>query len=84
MIAGQQKYKVKQVMPKKPFLYCEETDTKIYANDVVTISTHPETKWIVKNGWYSVVDSQKNGWHFISIEDRSILSIDQIDIKDIT
>ena len=71
-------------MPKKPFLYCEETDTKIYANDVVTISTHPETKWIVKNGWYSVDGNQKNGWYFISIEDRSIISIDQIDIKDIT
>ena len=70
-------------MPNKPFLYCEETDTKIYANDVVTISTHPETKWIVKNGWYSVDGNQKNGWYFISIEDRSIISIDQIDIKDI-
>lgn len=68
----------------KDFLYCEETDTKIYANDVVTISTHPETKWIVKNGWYSIDHNQKNGWYFISIEDRSILSIDQIDIKDIT
>lgn len=71
-------------MPKKTFLYCEETDTKIYKNDVVTISTHPETKWIVKNGWYSVDGNQKNGWHFVSIEDKSILPIDQVDIKDIT
>lgn len=71
-------------MPKKTFLYCEETDTKIYKNDVVTISTHPETKWIVKNGWYSVGGNQKNGWHFVSIEDKSILPIDQVDIKDIT
>lgn len=71
-------------MPKKPFLYCEETDTKIYANDVVTISTYPNTKWLVKNGWYSVDHKQKNGWYFVSIEDRSIISIDQVDIKDIT
>lgn len=71
-------------MSKRTFLYCEETDTKIYANDVVTISTHPETKWIAKNGWYSVDHNQKNGWYFISIEDRSIISIDQIDIKNIT
>lgn len=68
----------------KDFLYCEDTDTKIYANDVVTISTHPETKWIVKNGWYSVESKKKNGWYFVSIEDRSIISIDQVDIKDIT
>lgn len=71
-------------MAKKDFLYCEETDTKIYANDVITISTHPETKWIVKNGWYLVGSKQKNGWYFISVEDRSIISIDQVDIRDIT
>ena len=68
----------------KDFLYCEQTDTKIYANDVVTISTRPDTKWIVKQGWYSVDNKRKNGWYFVSIEDRSIISIDQVDIKDIT
>ena len=68
----------------KDFLYCEQTDTKIYANDVVTISTYPDTKWLVKHGWYSVDNNRKNGWYFISIEDRSIISIDQVDIKDIT
>lgn len=68
----------------KAFLYCEETDTKIRSNDVVSISTYPNTKWIVKNGWYKIGTAQKRGWHFISITDKTILPIDLVDIKDIT
>ena len=71
-------------MAKRDFLYCEETDTKIYQNDVVTISTYPSVKWIAKCGWYSVAGIQKSGWYFISIADKTILPVDQIDIKDIT
>ena len=68
----------------KDYLYCEETDTKIYVNDVVTIASYPDTKWLVKNGWHIFNGRQKNGWYFVSIEDKSILPIDQVDIKDIT
>lgn len=67
----------------KAFLYCEETDTKIRSNDVVSISTYPNTKWIVKNGWYKIGTAQKRGWYFISLSDKSILSIDSVDIKTI-
>lgn len=71
-------------MAKKDFLYCEETDTKIRNNDVVSISTYPDVKWIAKNGWYKIGSAQKNGWYFISISDKTILPIDLVDIKDIT
>ena len=68
----------------KDFLYCEETDTKIYSNDVVSISTYPNTKWIVKQGWYTIGSARKHGWYFVSILDKTIISIDIIDIRDIT
>ena len=71
-------------MAKKDFLYCEETDTKIRNNDVVSISTYPDVKWIAKNGWYKIGSAQKNGWYFVSISDKTILPIDLVDIKDIT
>lgn len=71
-------------MAKKDFLYCEETDTKIRNNDVVSISTYPDAKWIAKNGWYKIGTAQKNGWYFISIADKTVLPIDMVDIKDIT
>lgn len=70
-------------MPKD-FLYCEETDTKIYSNDVVSISTHPDTKWIAKQGWYTIGSARKHGWYFVSILDKTLISIDVVDIQDIT
>jgi len=71
-------------MAKKDFLYCEETDTKIRNNDVVSISTYPNVKWIVKNGWYKIGTAQKRGWYFVSIADKTVLPIDLVDIKDIS
>lgn len=68
----------------KDFLYCEETDTKIYSNDVVTISSFPDVKFIAKNGWYKIGTAQKNGWYFINIADRTIIPADQVNIEDIT
>ena len=70
-------------MAKRDFLYCEETDTKIYPNDVVTISTYPNVKWIAKNGWYTVGTAQKKGWYFVSIADKTIISVDTININTI-
>ena len=68
----------------KNFLYCEETDTKIYSNDVVVISSYPNDKFIAKQGWYKLGTAQKHGWYFISLSDKSILPIDLVDIRDIT
>lgn len=68
----------------RDFLYCEETDTKIYANDVVTITTYPNVKWIAKNGWYKVGTAQKKGWYFVSIADKTIIAVDSININTIT
>lgn len=68
----------------KDFLYCEETDTKIFPNDVVSISTYPDTKWVAKQGWYFIGTARKYGWYFISLADKSIISIDVVDIVYIT
>jgi len=71
-------------MPKKPFLYCEETDTRVYVNDFVTISTYPNIKYIAKYGWYTVGDARKKNWYFVSIADKSILPVDAIDLTAIS
>ena len=68
----------------KDYLYYEATDTKIYSNDVVTISSYPDVKFIAKNGWYKLGTAQKNGWYFINIATRSIIPIDDINIEEIT
>jgi len=68
----------------KDFIYCESTDTKIYSNDIVTISSYPDVKFIAKRGWYKIGTAQKNGWYFINIVDRTIIPVDQINIEEIT
>lgn len=68
----------------KDFLYCEETDTKIYSGDVVTISSYPDVKFIAKKGWYKLGTAQKNGWYFINIADRTIIPVENINITEIT
>lgn len=68
----------------RDFLYCEETDTKIYPNDIVSISTYPNIKWIAKRGWYKIDTIQKNGWYFVSIADKTIIPADQVDITAVT
>ena len=70
-------------MAKKDFLYCEETDTKVYANDIVLISSYPDAKFIAKKGWYKLGTSQKNGWYFVNISDRSIVPMDLVSIENI-
>lgn len=69
-------------MPKD-FLYCEETDTKIYSGDIVTISPFSDIRFVAKLGWYKLGPAQKNGWYFVDVSDRSIIPVDNIDIKDI-
>ena len=64
----------------KDFLYCEETNTRIYPNDILTISTYPNVKYIAKFGWYRLGTAQKNGWYFISIMDKSILPVEAVDL----
>lgn len=67
----------------KDFLYCEETDTKIYSGDIVTISSYPDVKFIAKKGWYKLGTAQKNGWYFINIIDKTIIPIEQITLSDV-
>ena len=64
----------------KDYLFCEETNTRIYPNDILTISTYPNVKYIAKCGWYKLGTAQKNGWYFVSIADKSILPIESIDL----
>lgn len=74
---------IKRLIMAKDFLYCEQTDTKVYSGDIVTISPFSDVRFIAKKGWYKLGSAQKNGWYFVNISDRSIIPVDNIDIKDI-
>lgn len=67
----------------KNFLYCEETDTRIFPDDVVIISSFSNVKFIAKQGWYMYNSVRKNGWYFVSLADKSVVPIDDVDIRDI-
>ena len=65
------------------FLYCEDTDTKLYSNDVVTISSYPDVKFILKEGWYNINGTNQRGWYFLSMSDKSIIPIAQVDLTEV-
>ena len=67
----------------RDFLFCEDTDTKLYSNDIVTISSYPNVKFIIKNGWYNFGGSNQRGWYFLSLTDKSIIPVDQIDLTEV-
>ena len=68
----------------KDYLYCEETDTKLYSGDVISISSYSDVKFIIKKGWYKLGTAQKNGWYVVNISTRNILPIEVINITEIT
>ena len=67
----------------KDFLYCEINDTKIYPNDVVVITTYPESKFIAKQGWYKLGTARKHGWYFVNLSDKSVIPLDLINIEQV-
>ena len=68
----------------KDFLYCEETDTKIYSGDVVTISSYPDVRFIAKKGWHTIGTARKNGWYFLNIADKSIVPVGSVPLESIS
>ena len=61
-------------------LHCDSTDLTIYINDIVTISDYPNVKYIVKKGWHDEGGKKVNNWYFVSIGDKTILSLDQVNM----
>lgn len=58
--------------------------TTLNDGDVVEISGYDNVQWITKNDWYKLGDAQIHGWFFLSIADRTIISVDQIDLRLVT
>ena len=65
-------------------IYSEANNITIYANDVVTIPNYPDTKWIVKHGWFKFNGSQKNGWYLVSVKDKTVLPLDDVGVDSLT
>lgn len=58
--------------------------TTLNAGDVVEISGYDNVNWIVKNDWYKLGTAQIHGWFFLSIADKTIIPVDQIDLSLVT
>jgi len=58
--------------------------TTLNEGDVVEISDYSNVQWIVKNDWYKLGTAQIHGWFFLSIDDKTILPADQIDLAKVT
>ena len=68
----------------KKYLHCEETGLNLYPNDIVTIASQPNIKYIVKCGWYQLGSSYNDDWHFVSISDKSIIPYTDVNLADVS
>ena len=55
--------------------------TKVYDEDVLSIPDHPETLWIIHNGWYMYQNEPKHGWYFKSIINQEILPVFAVNLS---
>lgn len=58
--------------------------TTLNDGDVVEISGYDNVQWITKNDWYKLGTAQIHGWFFLSIADKTIIPVDQIDLALVT
>lgn len=60
------------------------SDEKLCINSIVILGRFPDTKWILKNGWYLYENVQYNGWYFCSIPANTILPVEETDLINLT
>lgn len=60
------------------------TNVQLADGDVVILSSYPDTKWILHNGWYTYAGQQQMGWYFTSIPYNEILPMSKDDLQYIT
>lgn len=60
------------------------TNVQLADGDVVILSSYPDTKWILHNGWYTYAGQQQMGWYFVSIPYNEILPMSKDDLQYIT
>ena len=66
-----------------PYLVTD-TGVVIYDGSVIVMSSYPNVKWILKNGWYTYQGRQYNGWYASSIPENNILPIDEQSLVGVT
>lgn len=59
------------------------TDIRLYDNDIITLTTNPTVRYILRYGWYICHGVQSYGWYVVSISDGTVLAISEIDLSTI-
>lgn len=60
------------------------TDIKLLENSIVILNRLPNTKWIVKQGYYTYDGSKKKGWYLCSIPSKTIMPLFTEDLVTLT
>lgn len=66
------------------FLIIPGTQTKVYASDIVVLSSYPGTKWIVNKGWYHYNGYQKNGWYLCSVSSATTIPLTDAQLMELS
>lgn len=64
------------------FPVSEKQILKLVDGNIVSISTFPDTKWILHKGWYTFDNKLNNGWYLTSLKDSSVRPVIPQEIED--
>ena len=65
------------------YITIPHTCKRLYTGSIVSIGRFPDTRWVLKNGWYLYDGRQYNGWYFSSIPAQSSLPVEECDLFDL-
>lgn len=56
---------------------------RLTVGSIVAIGRFPDTKWVLKNGWYLYENRQFNGWYFSSIPAQTNIPVEESDLMNL-
>lgn len=68
----------------KRYIVIPHSREKAYEGDIVTLSSMPSEKWIIKFGYYTYYNYQYTGWYLTNVPNGNILPINDDDVDKLT
>jgi len=71
-------------MSEKKSIVIPSTNIRLYDGDLVTMTNHPNVKWVVHYGWFIFNNSQFHDWYFSAIHNGENLPVSYVDLTTVS
>lgn len=66
------------------YITVPESGMKLSDGAIVMIARFPGSKWMLHYGWYTYQNQQSLGWYFTSLNDSTVLPVNDDDLRSLT